>query len=113
MKMTFFELKAMFLTELYGLLEMSLETGDFVSEGMALRIERRIAKGANKTWKKLFRKHERASQFYSLKSLGKMPAKLSEGITEVKKPIQVFDDDLVKVETAPPLALLKQTTETV
>jgi len=102
----------MYLSELYGLLEMSLETGDFVSEGMALRIEKRIVKGANKTWKKLFRKHKRARQFYSLKSLGKMQEKLAESITEPQKPIQVISDDLIKVENAPPLALLKQTTET-
>jgi len=109
MKITFFELKAMYLTELYSLLAMSLETGDFVSEGMALRIEKRIVKGANKTWKKLFRKHKRKGGFYSLHAFN---APKSEPPPPIDKVVETIPASKVQIESAPPMALLEQTNET-
>lgn len=107
--MTFFELKAMYLTELYGLLSMSLETGDFVSDGMALKIEKRIVKGANKTWRKLFRKYRRCKGFYSLAKFNEPqgdPARNKEKPQE--KIVTVITPDNVLIENAPLPALLEQ-----
>lgn|GEM_PF-2801481 len=103
---TFFELKAMFLTELYGLLQMSLETGDFVSDGMALRIEKRIVKGANKTWKKLFRKHRRTKGFYSLKAFDEQKSEPKPQPPKVEL-VTVVQSDSVQIANSPPVALIE------
>ena len=66
---TFFELKTDFLRELYQLLELSLDTSDYVSPKMASKIEKKIVKGAFKTWSKVYRKHRWKKHFYSLRSL--------------------------------------------
>jgi len=66
---TFFELKSDFLMELYQLLQLSLDTADFVSPKMANKIEKRIVKGAFKTWSKIYWKHRWKKHFFSLRSL--------------------------------------------
>ena len=66
---TFFELKSDFLVELYQLLQLSLDTADFVSPKMANKIEKKIVKGAFKTWSKIYWKHRWKKHFFSLRSL--------------------------------------------
>ena len=106
--MTFFELKAMYLTELYGLLSMSLETGDFVSDGMALKIEKRIVKGANKTWRKLFRKYRRVKGFYSLAKFNEPKETKPEPPKPSDNLVTVITPDKMLIENAPLPALLEQ-----
>jgi len=89
----------MFLTELYGLLSMSLETGDYVSDGMALKIEKRIVKGANKTWRKLFRKYKRNKGFYSLAKFNEQKPKPPEP-KQPEKVVTVITPDNVQIENA-------------
>ena len=68
-KKTFFELRADWLNGLYGLFSMSLDTGEFVSEKMALRIERDNERGALKVWRKEFRRNKWFNRnFYTIKS---------------------------------------------
>ncbi|MCL2228482.1 MAG: hypothetical protein FWC00_01490 [Firmicutes bacterium] len=100
-QITFFELKAMYLTELYGLLAMSLETGDYVSDKMALKIEKRIVKGANKTWRKLFRKHRWNKGFYSLTQFKAKPPE--ETPKDKPAPVVVVTDNLQITNTQTPL----------
>ena len=68
---TFFELQSDFLQELYSLLAISLETQDYVSPKMARKLEKKIVKGAFKTWNKIHWKHRFKRGYYSLRSLKK------------------------------------------
>jgi uncharacterized protein YifE (UPF0438 family) len=76
---------------------MSLETGDFVSDGMALKIEKRIVKGANKTWRKLFKKYRRNKGFYSLAKFNEQKPKPPE---QAKKPelVTVVQSDNLQID---------------
>ena len=68
---TFFELQADFLQELYALLSISLETQDYVSPKMARKLEKKIVKGAFKTWNKIHWRHRFKQGYYSLRTLKK------------------------------------------